>query len=284
MRKVLLIHTGGTIASAPSEAGLAPAAGVLENAVAALCPNHIRVQVQCFEPLLDSANVTHHHWNQLLDAILAWPGDAVIITHGTDTMAYSGAALAQALGRHGKPVVLTGSMVPLGQGGDAEDNLSLAFFAAEHQSPGVWLAFAGKVQAAAGLVKHHTYAADAFRSVPQTDNHRPSGPRRFGNVAPAVITITPSLSPPALAAMLAAVPAAVLRVYGSGTVCNDAALLDVLAGSVKRGIRLRAVSQSEQGGLEPGAYAAGAALWKLGVENGGNQTPEAALIQLWLEM
>ena len=48
------------------------------------------------------------------------------------------------------------------------------------------------------------------------------------------------------------------------------------------GKRLRAVSQCEAGGLEPGAYAAGAALWAAGVENGGSDTPEAALIRLWL--
>ena len=60
------------------------------------------------------------------------------------------------------------------------------------------------------------------------------------------------------------------------------AILAALRDAVATGKRLRAVSQCEAGGLAPGAYAAGAALWAAGVENGGKETPEAALIRLWL--
>ena len=63
---------------------------------------------------------------------------------------------------------------------------------------------------------------------------------------------------------------------------QDPAILSALRDAVAAGKRLRAVSQCEAGGLAPGAYAAGAGLWAAGVENGGRETPEAALIRLWL--
>ena len=80
----------------------------------------------------------------------------------------------------------------------------------------------------------------------------------------------------------AALDGAVLRVFGAGTVMHDAEVHAALAGAVAQGKRIRAVSQCEGGGLAPGHYAAGAALWAAGVENGGLETPEAALVKLWL--
>ncbi len=62
----------------------------------------------------------------------------------------------------------------------------------------------------------------------------------------------------------------------------DPALLRVLSDAVSAGKSLRAVSQCESGGLAPGTYAAGAGLRSTGITNGGSQTPEAALIHLWL--
>ena len=82
--------------------------------------------------------------------------------------------------------------------------------------------------------------------------------------------------------MLERLDGAVLRIFGAGTAMNDTILLSVLAEAVRNGKRLRAVSQCEAGGLSPGAYAAGAGLWSKGIENGGTETPEAALIHLWL--
>ena len=83
--------------------------------------------------------------------------------------------------------------------------------------------------------------------------------------------------------MLAELDGAVLRVYGAGTATGDPDFLAVLADATARGVALRAVSQCQTGGLEPGSYAAGAGLWAAGVQNGGLETPEAALIRLWLD-
>ncbi len=271
---VTLIHTGGTIGMAPTPLGLAPAPGLVEAATGA------RARVVAFDPLLDSAAIGWREWNRMLDAIEAAPG-RVVVTHGTDTLAYTGAALAQARAGRAAPVVLCAAMRPLGQGGDAEGNLALALEA--DPGPGVWLAFGGRVIPAAGLVKVDSHGADAFRSVPQAALPVPPA-RRFRAARVAVLTLTPGLPAAMLEAALGTLDACVLRVFGAGTAPPDPALSAAMAAAVARGVRIRAVSACERGGLAPGGYAAGAALWAAGVENGGTETPEAALVRLWLAL
>lgn len=277
--ELLVIYTGGTIGMVQGPDGLEPGAGVLEAALKARVPAGAKVVVEQFSPLVDSANIGPADWNRMLDLIEAWQGTGVIVVHGTDTMAFTGAALSSALPRPRVPVVLCGSMVPLGQGGDAEGNLDLALTAASG-TPGVVLAFAGKVMPAAGLTKHDSHRADAFRSHPQAP-FVPDVPR-FADKRLAILTLSPGLPAKAVEAMLAELDGAVLCVFGAGTMMADPELEAVLARAVARGCRLRAVSQCETGGLEPAAYAAGAAIWAAGVENGGTETAELALIRLWL--
>lgn len=269
-----VIHTGGTIGMVPSPQGLTPGAGVMERAVGG------RAQVVPFVPLLDSAAVGHREWNLMLDLIDDDPGPCVI-THGTDTMTWTGAALAQALAGRAAPVILCGSMHPLGTGGDAEGNLDLALSAAP--GPGVWLAFAGRLIPAAGLVKHDSQGADAFRSVPQAPLPPPPA-RRFRPARVGILTLSPDIPAGMVAGALGALDACVLRVFGAGTAPPNPALFAALSQARARGVRLRAVSACEQGGLAPGAYAAGAPLWAAGVENGGLETPEGAGIRLWLAL
>lgn len=279
---LLLIHTGGTIGMAPGAEGLRPEPGLVEAAVAARLPAGTRLASHVFAPLVDSADIGPAHWNAMLDAIAAEPDMPVIITHGTDTMAFTGAALTRALAGLGRRVVLCGAMKPLGMGGDAERNLDLALAATRAPGSGVELAFDGRLMAAGGLVKHESHARDAFRAQPQ-DPAPPPVQRRFDARRLAVLTLSPGLPAEAMRAMLGALDGAVLRVFGAGTAMHDPALMDVLREATASGKRLRGVSQCEAGGLAPGAYAAGAALWAAGVENGGRETPEAALVRLWLD-
>ncbi|ARO13712.1 L-asparaginase [Ketogulonicigenium robustum] len=270
---MLLIHTGGTIGMVPSLEGLMPGAGIVEAAVGK------RARVVSFEPLLDSADVGPVHWNQLLDLIEAENGP-VIITHGTDTMAFTGAALAQALAGWPHAVVLTGAMHPLGLQLDAEVNLELAL--AAEPGPGVWLAFAGQVMPADRLIKTDSQSDAAFRAGAPSDDVVPAWEkRRFAEKRLAVLTLSPGLPPDMVAAALGQLDAAVLRVFGAGTIPTNPALEAVLQAA---GIPMRAVSSCENGGLTKGAYAAGAALWRVGVQNGGQETVEAALVNLWLQL
>jgi L-asparaginase len=140
--------------------------------------------------------------------------------------------------------------------------------------------------AGASVVKHHSTAADAFRETHPTAPPRGAFlPRRFAERRLAILTLAPGLgtSADAVEAALDRLDGAVLRVFGAGTVMQDPRLLSVLSSAIGRGCRIVAVSQCEQGGLTPGAYAAGEALWALGVENGGTMTAERALADLWLE-
>jgi L-asparaginase len=267
-----LIHTGGTIGMVASPQGLVPAPGVVEAAVGE------RARVMALDPLVDSAAIGAADWNRLLD-LIETADDPVIVTHGTDTMAYTGAALSQALAGRGAPVILCGAMAPLGTGGDAEANLDLAVSA--HPGPGVWLAFAGRLIPAAGLVKHDSHGADSFRAVPQAPLPRPPA-RRFGAARIGILTLTPGVPAAMIRAALSELDGCVLRVFGAGTAPPDPALYRALSEAHHRGCALRAVSACEAGGLAPGAYAAGASLWEAGVQNGGLETAEAAFVRLWL--
>lgn len=284
MARILVVHTGGTIGMAPGPEGLRPAAGLVEAALQALAPEALTIKVLAFDPLVDSADIGPADWNRITDAVAGWQGDGVLVTHGTDTMAFTGAALSAALAGIAMPVVLCGSMKPLGMGGDAEANLALALQAVQGGRAGVWLAFAGRLMPASGLVKHHASEADAFRVVPQQPDPGPFRPRHFADLRLAILTLSPGLPASALAAMLAELDGAVLRVFGAGTMMADPAMAAVLTAAVARGCALRAVSQCEAGGLAEGAYAAGEALWRAGVENGGAETAEVAMVRLWLAL
>ncbi|NEX47868.1 asparaginase [Pseudotabrizicola algicola] len=282
MAHILILYTGGTIGMIPGPDGLHPGAGVLEAAVDKLAPAGTKVTIEQFSPLIDSANIRPADWNHMLDRIEAWQGDGVIIVHGTDTMAFTGAALSSVLDQTRLPVILSGSMAPLNTGGDAEANLQLALDAALTAPAGVWLAFAGRLLPAAGLIKQDSHAADAFRSTLQSAY--PPSSRRFATRRLAILSLSPGLPAAALGAALAQLDGAVLRVFGAGTMMQDPEIIAALRSAVDSGCRIRAVSQCENGGLMPAAYAAGAALWSAGVENGGHETAELALARLWLSL
>ncbi|ERI54076.1 hypothetical protein N878_12795, partial [Pseudomonas sp. EGD-AK9] len=130
--KLLVLYTGGTIGMQMSEAGLAPASG-FEARMRAQQAEEAQGELPQWQfrellPLIDSANMNPGHWLALRDAIVAAVEvdghDAVLVLHGTDTLAYSAAALSFLLLGLGVPVLLTGAMQPAGvAGGDAWPNL-----------------------------------------------------------------------------------------------------------------------------------------------------------------
>jgi L-asparaginase len=197
-------------------------------------------------------------------------------------MAFTGAALEAAGVGQGRAVVLSGSMHPLGlPGSDAEGNLALAIETALGAKPGLHLAFGGQVLPAGAVSKLDSQDAAAF--APAGNPAPPPAPpaRRFDiGRSVGIVTLTPGLSPRALAAVLGVLDGAVLRVFGAGTM--PAALAETLMAA--KGKPMIAVSQCLKGGLEPGAYAAGAPLWAAGVENGGLMSAEQALARLWLRL
>jgi L-asparaginase len=285
---ICIIHTGGTIAMRSGPDGLAPADGVLEAGLAALARAGIargKVELVHLTPAIDSANARFADWNRIAEAIFAGQSryTGFVVTHGTDTLAYTAAALSFALVGIVRPVIVTGSMLPLEAAGtDARQNLGDALLAAGRAPAGVWVQFAGKLMAGAKLRKVHSHAADAFAASEGEAQIRAGAPAllRFGAPDIAVLSMAPNTSPRVFAAALAAADGAVLRVFGAGTIPNDPAIAAALMGASARGGLMIAVSQCDAGGVALGTYAAGAAMIGAGVVDGGQITEAAAYAKL----
>lgn len=288
-----MIHTGGTIGMGPGPAGFAPKEGLLEEALAALSRRGLagKTALTTLRPLIDSAHATPADWNRIGQTIEAGHGahQGFVVTHGTDTMAFTGAALAMALEGLGRPVVLTGAMLPLGQpGSDGPGNLADAVLAARSAPAGLWLQFGGKLLHGARLRKHSSTAAEAFVAVPgAAPPLRPGAALRrhpFGTARLAILTVAPGGSGAAIGAALDHLDGAVLRVFGAGTLPNDPELARALHRAQARGTLMLAVSQCAEGGLSPGAYAAGSLMEEAGILPGADMTAEAAYAKLALAL
>lgn len=169
MKKVLLIATGGTIASEEGAQGLAPAipADRLMQSVPGL---NALANVDCFQLLnLDSTNITPEHWALMAKTIenRYEEYDGFIITHGTDTMAYTAAALSYLIQNSPKPIVLTGAQRPISlDDTDARRNLLDSFlYACDAQSHDVSVVFDGKAILGTRAKKERSKSFHAFSSV-----------------------------------------------------------------------------------------------------------------------
>ncbi len=167
--RILLLTTGGTIACRDTGHGLSPTLSP-EDLLAAT-PSVTSVCAVTARALfsLDSTDMTPREWMVVAAAIReAYDDyDGFIITHGTDTLAYAAATLSCLLQHSEKPIVLTGSQLPLGvPGSDAAGNLIDAFtWALSPGARGVRIVFAGRVIRGLRARKRHTTDPDAFESV-----------------------------------------------------------------------------------------------------------------------
>ena len=172
MKKVLMLGTGGTIASEVTPSGLAPA---LTSAELLRCVPEISslCSVTCEELFsIDSTNVTPAHWLTIARAIRARyeEYDGFVIAHGTDTMAYTAAALSYLVQGSPKPIVLTGAQKPIWfDGTDSKRNLTDAFFYACRGCGGVQIVFNGKVILGTRARKTCSKSFQAFSSVNYPD-------------------------------------------------------------------------------------------------------------------
>ena len=169
MKNILMIATGGTIASKETAEGLAPAISPSEllscvPEVAKVCNVHA---VQPFN--LDSTNVYAPHWLEIARIIEENYSafDGFVVTHGTDTMAYTAAALSYLVQKSAKPIVLTGSQKSVySRDTDARRNLSDAFlFCADEGAFGVRVVFDGNVILGTRAKKTRTRSFNAFSSI-----------------------------------------------------------------------------------------------------------------------
>ena len=173
MKNILMLGTGGTIASVPSADGLIPALD--GSAMLQLVPELEGIcTITCKEILnLDSSNLEPSHWQLIAKAIAAEYAnyDGFVITHGTDTMAYTAAALSYLIQNNRRPIVITGAQKPIDLAiTDARSNLLDSLrFASHDRAHGISIVFGGKVIAGTRAKKEFSKSYNAFSSINYPD-------------------------------------------------------------------------------------------------------------------
>lgn len=169
MKKILMIGTGGTIASRQTEHGLAP--GLTPEDVLSYIPAVKDVcEVHTMQVCnLDSTNVTLEHWKLMVKAVEEnyTKYDGFVICHGTDTLAYTASALSYMIQNSAKPIVVTGAQKPINMDvTDAKTNLLDSFiYAADDESQNVNIVFDGKVIVGTRARKERAKSYNAFSSI-----------------------------------------------------------------------------------------------------------------------
>lgn len=287
---ILLIHTGGTIGMEQTEHGFAPRVGVVEEAVADLIASGQvagPVDILRLDPLIDSAQATPEDWQRIAQTIYSAPQthDAFVVTHGTDTLAYTAAALCLSLAGLTRPVIVTGAMLPLTvAGNDGRDNLIAALCAAGTAKPGVWVQFGGKLLHGARVRKSHSRAFDAFEAATSDAPPLvPAGRPVLNHVRShrvGILSVAPGCCVEFFAQAAAACDGLVLRCFGSGTAPDTPGMRAALQAAYDRKIPVLAVSQCPEGGMRLGTYAAGKVLRDTGVVDGCDMSPEMAFAKM----
>ncbi len=298
-QRVMVLYTGGTIGMQASANGLAPASG-FEARMAAQLAERPEIVVPAWRfremaPLIDSANMSPAYWLRLRTAVVEAVDegcDAVLVLHGTDTLAYSAAALSFQLLGLAAPVVFTGSMLPAGVAdSDAWENVNGALQALGGGLPtGVHLYFHGETLDPTRCAKIRSFGRQPFAALQRLHGGQPVTEQPDAlhyrqaktEASIAVLPLFPGLGIAQLDGLIdSGIRGLVLECFGSGTGPSDNP--DFLA-SLKRaqdtGIVVVAITQCHQGGVELDIYEAGSRLRGAGVLSGGGMTREAALGKL----
>jgi len=167
-KKLLLIGTGGTIASELGENGLKPELSS-EQLLKYIPDIFDACRVDCVQVCsLDSTNIQPKHWSLVAGTICRRyrEYDGFVVCHGTDTMAYTAAGLSYLIQGSPKPIVLTGAQRPIGfETTDSKQNLRDAFTVAASDMAGVMIVFSGKIIAGTRARKTHSKRFQAFSSI-----------------------------------------------------------------------------------------------------------------------
>ena len=310
MKKILMLGTGGTIACVPSADGLVPA---LDGpAMIKLVPELEDVcAIETKQILnLDSSNLAPEHWRSIAEAVAAnyTSYDGFVITHGTDTMAYTAAALSQMLCNCQKPVVLTGAQLPIqAEGSDAPNNIYHAFLAATSPLKGVALVFGDLVIHGAHAKKLYTQDFNGFASINReplatiSHNHLfwQKGYLQGGGYGEgefsintqleakiAVLKIIPGASPDILDYYVAkGYKGLIIEGFGAGGVPNgDNNWLPKLEQVLQQGIRVVCATQCLYDGVHLNTYPMGILAERLGAQSAGLDTLETSVVKLMQEL
>lgn len=312
--RILVIYTGGTIGMRKTAAGYGPEPGSLQRLLAEIPrfadPEIPAFDIEEFTPLLDSSDMHPGHWLRIADMVRRRYADydGFLIAHGTDTMAFTASALSFMLEDLTKPVILTGSQIPLEETrNDAQHNLltALMILGRHHDRlPEVMIYFADRLLRGNRASKTSVSAFAAFDSpncpplgrvgldiaidwsrvlTPRRPAGEPPSVVEIGSATVAAFRIFPGLKPDLLAAVLAPpVQGVVLECYGAGNAPTaDDDFMRVISAATARGVVIVDVTQPLRGSADLRLYATGRALLDAGVVSGYDMTAEAALAKLY---
>ena len=269
--------------------------------------NHLNCKIDyfAFRSAIDSSNVQPEFWVELARVIEKKYNlyDGFVVLHGTDTMAYTASALSFMLENLSKPVIFTGSQLPLGAiRTDAKRNLitTIQLAASETVIPEVAIYFSSQLFRGNRSEKYTSSKFDAFESynypvLAETGVHivvntdvilKKSGRKLIvhktldSNIA--LIKIYPGINVEIIDSTLGTknLKALVLETFGSGNAPTDKKFIDVLHQAIKRGVMIVNVSQCGGGAVEQGKYETSIHLKEIGVISGRDITTEAALAKL----
>ena len=306
-KSIYVAYTGGTIGMQRSENGYIPVSGHLQRQLA-LMPEFHRPEMpdftlHAYEPLIDSSDMTPEDWQHIANDIEANYDkyDGFVILHGTDTMAFTASALSFMLENLAKPVIVTGSQIPLAElRSDGQINLLNALYlAANYPINEVSLFFNNKLFRGNRTTKAHADGFDAFaspnypmllevginiRRIAPLMTQLHNAPLKVHQITPqpiGVVTIYPGISADVVRNFLRQpVKALILRSYGVGNAPQKADLLAELQKASDRGIVVVNLTQCISGRVNMEGYATGNALAHAGVISGFDMTVEAALTKL----
>lgn len=309
MKRVLIIYTGGTIGMARTASGYAPqgeAFHALLNTLPELKdPAMPSWDIIDMDPVLDSSNITVHEWNIIGQMIADHYAeyDGFVILHGTDTMAYTASALSFMLRSNRKPVILTGSQIPLCElRNDARDNLVTAILvAADDKVHEVCLYFGGKLFRGNRTLKYSADDLVAFISpnypplaeagIQIRYNAKMLLPAAKGSfslqplkdVPIGVIKVFPGIQFDLFQSIMTEkLKGIVIETFGAGNIPgNGDALLPIIRKASDNGTIIIVCSQCPHGTVTLGAYETSSALKDAGAISGCDITTEAAVAKLY---
>lgn len=308
MCQILIIYTGGTIGmmTDPRTKTLVPInfEQIMEN-VPELERLNCRIMVHSFEEVIDSSNMSPAIWGQLAALIQKHyhEVDGFVVLHGSDTMAFSASALSFMLENLAKPVIFTGSQLPISAiRTDAKENLMTAIELAKAKKndkvrvPEVCIYFDYKLFRGNRAFKYNSSKFEAFRSpnypvLAESGVHlrfsindiRPAGEEELivhknlvNDVG--VLKLYPGISPKVVETIVNSdVRGIVMETFGAGNTTTDQWFIDLLKGAIDNGKVIVDISQCKVGTVELGRYETSKALKDIGVANGYDMTFEAAI-------
>lgn len=309
-KKVLIIYTGGTIGMKKTKNGYTPVGGYFSTALSGisdLCsPGFPKWEMLEMSPLLDSSNMSVEHWNAIASIIYDSYDDycGFVVLHGTDTMAYTASALSFMLGGLDKPVVLTGSQIPLSElRSDGRDNLITSIIiAGEGVVREVCLYFGGILlrgnratkMSADGLVAfdspNYPHLAEVGISIKynhsallRKKNSTGIDFRAFSDVPIGVLKIFPGMQFGLFEEILTErLSGIVLETFGAGNVpMGKGHLLPIIKKAFAAGAVVTVCSQCPGGAVILGAYETSSALKSAGAVSGMDMTTESAVAKLY---